>query len=246
LEDNTRLSKAPITEALIDIRVKLAPDFDIGRFDEISAAVRHEYPARQEQRVSHLQFQMGPEENRVDQQTKINGYRYLSSDKKQIFQVRIDGFTFNRLAPYADFERLRSEAQALWRHYKKAVTPVSITRVALRYINRLNIPFPIGDFADYLTAPPLVPEGLPQGVSGFLTRVVIHESYIGANAVITQALEPAVGGDAVPIILDIDTFIDRPEGLEEGQVWEVLEKLRHFKNRIFFRSITLKLKEMYA
>ena len=156
----------------------------------------------------------------------------------------MDGFTFSRLHPYIKWEELRNEAHRLWLLYKDITCPDSITRVALRYINNLNIPLPIRDFDAYLTAPPIVPEGLPQGVSSFLTRVVIHEPSIGANAIITQALEQVVG-EVAPVILDIDVFKLRPEGIEEKDAWDTLEKLRHFKNKIFFKSITNKLKEMF-
>jgi uncharacterized protein (TIGR04255 family) len=139
---------------------------------------------------------------------------------------------------------LRNEAYRLWLLYKDITCPDSITRVALRYINNLNIPLPIRDFDDYLTAPPVVPEGLPQGVVSFLTRVVIHEPSIGANAIITQALESVVG-EVAPVILDIDVFRLRPEGIEEKDAWDTIEKLRHFKNHIFFKSVTNKLKEMF-
>jgi uncharacterized protein (TIGR04255 family) len=103
---------------------------------------------------------------------------------------------------------------------------------------------PIKDFSDFLTAPPQVPEELPQGVSSFITRVVIHEPTIGANAIITQALEQ-IATDVVPIILDIDVFKLQSEGIEEKEAWDTIEKLRNFKNQIFFKSITNKLKEMY-
>jgi uncharacterized protein (TIGR04255 family) len=103
---------------------------------------------------------------------------------------------------------------------------------------------PIKDFDEYLVCPPRVPDELPQGVSSFLTRVIIHEPSIEANAVITQALESVVG-DVVPIILDIDVFKLRTEGMEENDIWSTLENLRIFKNRIFLASITEKLKEMF-
>jgi uncharacterized protein (TIGR04255 family) len=103
---------------------------------------------------------------------------------------------------------------------------------------------PIKDFDEYLAAAPRVPEGLPQGVSSFLTRVVIHEPSVEANSIITQALESVVG-EVVPIILDIDVFKLRPEGIEEESIWSTLENLRIIKNRIFFASITKKLKEMF-
>jgi uncharacterized protein (TIGR04255 family) len=136
------------------------------------------------------------------------------------------------------------EAQRLWLLYKEITRPDLITRIALRYINNLNIPLPMRDFSDYLTAPPVVPEGLPQGVSSFLTRIVIHAPSIGANAIITQALEPVVG-EVAPVILDVDVFKLRPEGIEEIEAWDTIEKLRYFKNQVFFKSITNKLKEMY-
>jgi uncharacterized protein (TIGR04255 family) len=245
LEEFQVLKKAPITEALIDIRVKLQPEINVKDIDSIHEPIKKEYPEKQEQRMSQIQFELKGGEDLVKPlSTKIIGYRYISSDKKQIFQARLDGFTLSRLHPYMNWEELRNEAYRLWLLYKDITRADLITRVALRYINNLSIPLPMIDFSDYLTAPPVVPEGLPQGVSSFLTRVVIHDPSIGANAIITQALEPVVG-EVAPVILDIDVFKLRPEGIEEKAFWDTIEKLRYFKNQIFFKSITNKLKEMY-
>ena len=156
----------------------------------------------------------------------------------------MDGFTFSRLTLYETWELFRDEAYRLWEKYKEITAPV-ITRVALRYINKMEIPLPIKDFSDYLTAAPNVPEGLPQGVSSFLTRVVIHEPSIDAAAIITQALDQIVNLNVFPIILDIDVFKQRSEGINEEDAWDILEKLRHFKNEIFFKSITEKAKELF-
>jgi len=238
------LSRAPVTEALIDIRVKFTPDLDVKRIDSIYESIKTDYPQKQEQRLSQAQVEQKPGEGVVKSSTKINGYRYISSDNKQIVQTRLDGFTFSRLYPYITWKDLRSEAYKIWLLYKEITTPELITRVALRYINNLNIPMPIRDFSDFLTAPPTIPDGLPQGVSSFLTRVIIHEPSIGAVAIITHALEQVVT-DFAPIILDIDVFKLQPEGIDEKEAWDTIEKLRNFKNQIFFKSITDKLKEMY-
>jgi len=245
LEEYKVLRKAPITEALIDIRVKLRAEIDIKNVNSIHEPIKKEYPEKQEQRISQIQFELKVGEELVKPvSSKMIGYRYISADKRQIFQARLDGFTFSRLHPYINWEELRNEAHRLWLLYKNITQPDLITRVALRYINNLSIPLPIRDFSDYLTAPPVVPEELPQGVISFLTRIVIHEPSIGANAIITQALEPGVV-EIAPVILDIDVSKFRPEGIEEKDVWNTLEKLRHFKNQIFFGSITSRLKEMY-
>ena len=245
LEEYPILKKAPVTEALIDIRVKLLPEFDVANINTIYESIKTRYPEKQEQKISEVKFEPRAEEIVKSSKPEINGYRYFSSDKKQIVQARVDGFIFSRLHPYIKWEELRDEAHRIWQLYKNITSPVSITRVAIRYMNNLNIPMPIKDFGDYLTAPPTVPEGLPQGVSSFLTRTVLHEPSMGVHAIITQVLEQIVT-DVAPIILDIDVFKLQPEGIEEKDAWETIEKLRHFKNRIFFKSITKSLKEMYV
>ena len=238
------LKNAPITEALIGIRVKLSSAFEVEKIKSIHDSIKAQYPEEQEQKVSEFKLELKAEGSIKSSVAKINGYRYISSDKKQIIQTKIDGFTFSRLHPYIKWEDLRDEAFRLWKLYRDITTPEAITRVAVRYINNLNIPMPIGDFEEYLTAPPIAPGELPQGVSSFLTRLVIHEPSIGAKAIITQALEQ-LATDTVPIILDIDVSKFQPEGIEEKDAWETIEELRNFKNKVFFNSITEKLKETY-
>lgn len=240
------LPKAPITEALIDIRVKLADDYTVNKLNSIYDAIASQYPERKERMrwEGKFDFKKG-EPPKLTAEDKIDGYLYISSDKKQVVQARLDGFTFSRLKPYETWENFREEAYRLWLLYLDIASPQMVTRAALRYINNFAIPLPIRDFSEYLTAPPTVPEGLPQGVSSFLTRIVIHAPSIGATAIITQALEQIVNPDFVPIILDIDVFKQKPEGMESEDAWETIEKLRHFKNEIFFKSITEKLKESF-
>lgn len=244
------LKNAPITEALIDIRVKLPSTTDVKSIDFLFEKIKSQYPVRQEQRVSEFSFEMKPDEDPIKaSKLRINGYRYVSADQRQIVQARLDGFTMSRLHPYAEWKDLRDEAKKLWQFYKEITKPEAITRVALRYINNLNMPFPINDFDEYLTAPPMVPKELPQGISSFLTRVVVTEPTLGINAIITQALElvpPMPEMSRLPVILDIDVFKQDPKGMEETDAWNTIEQLRHFKNKIFDKSITSKLKETYA
>lgn len=244
------LKNAPIIEALIDIRVKLPATTDVKSIDVLFEKIKNQYPTRQELRISEFSFDLKPDADPVKAaKLRVNGYRYISADKKLIFQARLDGFTVSRLRPYTEWKDLRDEARKLWQFYKDIMKPEAITRVALRYINNLNIPLPMNDFADYLTAPPIVPEGLPQEINSFLTRVMLPEPAIGANAIITQALEavaPAQETTHLPVILDIDVFRLNPNGIEENDAWNTIEQFRHFKNKIFIMSITPKLKETYA
>lgn len=243
----THLRNAPITEALIDIRIKVKEGFDVERFRALSDAIAGQYPDKKTRHrwEGRLEFKKG--EGPISSGAEaIDGYIFTSADQKQIFQARIDGFTFNRLKPYDKWDSFRDEAKRLWQLYGGLVAP-EIVRVALRYINRFNIPLfpqPLRDFSEYLVAAPIVPEGLPQGVSSFLSRVVIHDPETDADAIITEAFEQIVDPKFLPIILDIDAFKQK-EQISEEDAWQTLEKLRHFKNDIFFKSITEKAKELF-
>ncbi len=149
-------------------------------------------------------FQMGEGKSSASEPTQhVDGYLLHTADEKQVFQARMDGFSFNRLKPYETWEALRDEAKRLWGLYEEVASP-EIQRIGLHYINKIDIPMPVRDFKDYLAAGPPVPEGRPQGVNSFFTRVVIAEPKFQATAIITQAFEQIVDPNFLPLYLDID------------------------------------------
>jgi len=236
------LDKAPITEALVDIRVKLGPETDLSTLQSVCALVAKEYPEKLER--IRLESKIEFKTMKSETTSGVDGYLCISSDKKQVVHVRLDGFTFSRLTPYETWEDLRNVAHRLWQLYVGATSPELVTRVALRYLNRLEIPLPIRDFSDYLTAPPTIPQNLPQGLISFLTRNVIREPSLDFAAIISQSLEPVEASNVVPVILDIDVFREVQHSVGATEIWETIDQLRGFKNKIFFESITEKTVEL--
>lgn len=240
------LTNAPITEAMVDIQCKLPKGFHIDQFKAIGAIISEEYPIEKIMRFHQAQIDVNDSEQKVTTHDKINGYRYESDDGKKIVQLRDNGFTYNRLKPYVDWKDIRDGALSIWKLYIDLVKPELINRIALRYINNLNAPLPMSDFKEYLTCPPEIPEGLPQSLISFFYRVVVPHPDKRITAIISQAFEAQVEfKDKLPIILDIDVFKITTDGFIEEDVVAILEKLRDFKNQIFFSSITRKLLETY-
>jgi uncharacterized protein (TIGR04255 family) len=232
-------------EAIVDIQVKLPATFDVTKLKSVHDLIREEYPEEEERRawVGRIGVKDGEVLDPKPEYKGIEGYRYVSIDKKQIIQARLDRFAFSRLKPYETWKDLKSRASEHWQQYVKVASPEFITRTALRYINRLEFPIPINDFREYLVAPPLVPEGLPQEVGTFLTRIAIHKDEVTV-ALITQAMQ-SIKKDSVTIILDIDAFKQIQYDVLSDDVWDALEELHEFKNQVFFSSITQKTLELY-
>lgn len=240
------LKNAPIVEAIIDIRIKKRSEFDVKLVEHLHDKIRESYPNIAPQLMFETKFEFKKDEIPASKMKEpiINGYMFTTLDKKQVFQARLDGFTFNRLKPYEKWNNFRDEAKKLWEIYKELIMP-EVTRIALRYVNKFDIPIPSTALGEYLNAPPIIPKGLPEGMLGFLTRVIIYEPEIKANAVITQVLEQIVENKFASIILDIDAFFQQEEGIKEDEIWHIYENLKDLKNKIFFLSITEKTKELF-
>ncbi|PSM31678.1 TIGR04255 family protein [Haliangium sp. UPWRP_2] len=241
------LDKAPITEALLDIRADLPPEADLNTLARFQETIHARYPNRKD-RIDwqgHLELSetSGPAMRQVS--GGHNGYFFLSADARQVVQVRKDGFTFSRLKPYETWERLRDEARELWNLYRSILNPIRITRIAVRYVNRIEIPLPVGNFRTWiLTAPDIAPT-LPQTLSGFLMRLTMPFALENAIAIVTQTLEPGQHSNSIPMIFDIDVYREQITDLASSDLWDDFEILRSVKNRVFFESITRKTEELF-
>ena len=236
------LNKAPITEALVDVRVKLRPDIDLSTLQSVADSASGDYPEKKERIRVDSKFEFKTKQSKTT--FDVDGYLCTSSDQKQVVQFRLDGFTFSRLRPYKTWEDLREEAYRLWQLYVRATSPEWVTRVAVRYLNQLEIPL-LRELSDYLTSPPTIPRDLPQVLNGFLMRYVIRDPSSDMVGIVMQSFEPVKAPDMAPVVLDIDVFKEVQYNVDAKTTWETLDQLRGFKNRIFFESITEKIVELY-
>ena len=243
----TTFPNAPITEALLDIRVQLPAEVNLAQLTTFFDSVKERYPNKRERQSWQGGLKLGSagDVEVIQSQGGPDGYLFTSSDGKQIVQARLDGFTFNKLKPYDRWETFRDEAQNLWQLYVKVAQPKQIIRTALRYINRIEVPLPMRDFKDYILTVPEIAGGLPQGLAKYLMQLVIPVPEIPATAIITEAMEPTVVPTNVPLIFDIDVFCLKPFAINDTEVWQAFEKLRDLKNDVFFKSITDKTKELF-
>ena len=236
------LNKAPISEALIDIQFE--PHVSLDTLNLFAEVVKSKFDRQTKiwQQSFGVEF-VQVRDSKTSSEQVIIGTRFDSESLKHVVQARVNGLTFSKLAPYKDWDEIKNAAKEVWQEFLQITKPVVVTRVAVRYINALNIPLPIGDFSEYFTASPQVPALLPQGISAFLQRVVMVDPKTGSVAVVTQALEDPQAGttlSAVNIFLDIECFQAKQIAPDDNELWATLDVLRDFKNAIFFEHITEK------
>ena len=241
----TRYHHAPITEAVIDIQCVGAPSIEA--LESVNAD-EASYSTGGKLFAARGQMQFGPDANPVaTASSEPLGFLFRSNDGLHIYQARTNGFTFSRLAEYTSWGEVSREARRLWDKYRGAVaTPPSITRIALRYVNRLDLPLPVKDFSYYLRTAPQLSTDLPQGLSAYFMQLQLPMPDIRGACIINQTIiEPPVKPNTVPLVLDIDVFRTEDLPTSEAQLWEQLEQLRNAKNFVFESCITDEARRLF-
>jgi uncharacterized protein (TIGR04255 family) len=239
-------SKAPITEALIDLKVTLPEGFSTDDLVNIHARISDRFPTQEAIQKGSVVFQAGAT-IKIDTNQQHSGFLFRSKDGVKIVQATLEGFTFNRLAPYDSWEEMSGDAQYLWGIYKEICKPTSVTRAAIRFINQINIPAKDAvDLQDYVRIVPQVPPDLSQGgLNSFFTQLQILQFDLNCMLIINEALVPRITPDFVSVILDFDLFRQQIWQTDDEDIWRFLEELRRRKNAVFEASITEKARRLF-
>lgn len=243
-----QLSKPPITEAVVDFRVKLQDRINVDILKKVEDHLDKKYTSKGPNRKVSATLQVDANDSENPQLLSTNnivGYSFESSDKHYLIQLNLEGITISRLNGYTSWDELVEELANVYATYKEIVGEFVITRTAVRYINKLTVPLQYLDFDDYLTVAPQVPKGLPQVMSEFVTRTVTPVDEERATVIFMQALQPNFEPvDGISVIIDIDVFSEEQYSSEDAIRSVMLDKLRKLKNKTFFSSITEKALEL--
>lgn len=236
------LSRAPIVEAIIDLRARAQIEWDESIIREQLAPRLPDYPTVHSQHVfrHELKVEAGKAAEAAIHDVGWNGLRFESGDKTNIVQFNRDGFVFSRLEPYQHWAQFLAEALQLWSVYFELAQPSEIQRLGVRFINRI-MPVERAELADYLTQPPRHPNHLELPISGYLHQdtfeVPGHPYAINMIQTIQPQSTPG-GNDSFSLILDIDVFVTQPFEPVGGLVERRLAEMRWLKNKAFFGSLT--------
>jgi uncharacterized protein (TIGR04255 family) len=241
--DSLHFANPPITEAIIAIVVSDLQDSAVEQIRKLVQRALPQYPKAtdisQTQFVGEIRPQGMP---KASAQQKILGLQFQSEDSKQIFQARLNGFSFHRLAPYDRWETFRAEAFRLWEIFRETVGEVKPLAFSVRYINALLVPAP-GLLEDFLKLYPELPAGWPQTLSNYVMRLdmaISDQTSDAGHLTAVQTLLPSQPGTA-SILLDLNLEYPALRNSNET-LWQRIDAVRSVKNRLFDASLTPAMK----
>lgn len=236
------LPRAPIVEAVIDIRARAVAALEEALVKPQLEAKLNGYEFLDSQREIQQEFtvETGKPLSTMIRDLGWKGLRFQSTDKKHIAQFNRDGFVFSRLEPYESWEQLYEEGMRLWSVYIELAQPVEVHRIGLRYINRIQLPPDELRFEDYLEPAPVPPKGLDLPFHGFMHQdtLAVPDYPYAINVIRTIQPPSAPGSAGLGLILDIDVFTTQGLELDKAALEQRLLEMRWLKNKVFFGSVT--------
>jgi len=237
-EDYGILPKAPIIEAVINIQCQPVGSLDL--VEKFSLEIAEEFPTKKNfyEITAKTTFS---KEITTDATRTHTGFRLVSKDEKNVIVAKTNGLIFSRLNPYTHWEELKNGAKKYWVIYNDLLKPKIIDRLAIRYINQIDMA-KAEDLKQYLQLNPKFPE-LIGNADNFFLRLVAPQNEIGATLILTEAQTESTSEEKKSFILDIDLFREQQSITNENEIWKTLDLFRDRKNDIFFNAITPEYKE---
>lgn len=235
------LANPPIVEAVLDLDCDLPPSLD---FASLQEAVKNTYGDRYPT-VRPLFFQEAKIESKSDAAPQmsvrggIQAFQCFDETEKQLVQVRAQGYSFNRLAPYGRMDDYLPEIERTWNLFLKLLSPVQVRVVRLRYINRILLPLRNEqvELKRYLKMN-LRAADAKLMMTGFLNQYAAVEKGTGHEVNVVVTSQPPEK-DRLPIIFDnCVASVANVQPQEWNGILAKIQSLRDLKNRVFKNTLT--------
>lgn len=226
--------------------MRFASPIEEADVQRISRKFAREYPIAQDEQGVEVYFDVAKSQI-IRKHVDWTGKKLSSEDQADMVFVRTNVFSCIRLAPYVGWEPFFERAISGWSTVTAVLSRRKVSRIGVRYINRLDIPSDDGqavDIDDFLNVGPRLP-AIGGTTSQYAFQATRPMNADGCSVTISSGIVPSPLVQHMSVTLDIDVFADHVDLVRDEQIWDLVTRIRNHKNRIFEASITDRARELF-
>ena len=237
----------PIEEAICEFKFEATPpettlDLSIPGKLQSHPDLRDEYAGQA--RLQNMQTIVSSDQKRsVSVQNALYRIQLPNSDGKRLLLIGANTFAVSVLKPYEGWNQFKPRIQQALLAYFSVVAPHPVTRIGVRYINRIVVPTPAAVAADYFD------DVLPshKTLSGTLINFVYRSEYKipGAKAIINQASLRPVDPATTEFLLDIDLVREDIALSDASEIMLAVDELHSLEGAAFESLITDNARKLF-
>lgn len=239
--------RPPITEAVI--AVTFGDETDPRDLDKANGNFGRFYPHHQDVRNVNVRVFVPPRSGSGPDTTLHKdemGHRRTSGDQTQIVILWPSLLLFSQLAPYPGWDDFFGRFCRDWELWKRVVGYRKISRVGVRYINRIDIPITgnVTHYEEVLKLYPHIPYELGSiSAYGIQTQMPYAEIYGGIT--INSASMPSPLLNHSSFIFDQDIYTENNIPQNEDGLYKLLNQIHVKKNEVFEACIADRARELF-
>lgn len=233
----------PLQEAVCELRFE-SKNWDPTIPGILYSLIESDFPKRESVQEGKVEFFIDP---RVKQDPKIshseNEFPKFSNEEGNIFAVfRKNLVSIHHIKPYTNWNDFLSKIKLVFEKYSEVAVPTKLSRIGLRYINKISIPVDGYIFSDYFNMVQSPLSGIidEESIAAIQNGVLFNDA---ENLIKMQFASLNKNEEKVEYILDVDYFLTNPSGSENIDNW--LARAHDKIESIFLGSIKEKTKELF-
>lgn len=246
IEKHPTYTNPTISEALCEIHFRLpsGPDWRATLFGAVFKQIQNEFPSIEPITRIGLQWEASSDGLRQSLVPVQHRMRYKHASKNLLLQLSTNILVVNVLSPYPGWTQMSTDIQNAWVKICEVVQPESITRVGLRYINRIERSREEDTLGDWLASNEYIPQAILTSLPGFLSRLEIYKD-IHNKLVVTVGETPGDSDQIYrAIVLDIDRTVEGEIRVDREAIAVELDELHDDVWDVFKASITSRLEQV--
>jgi uncharacterized protein (TIGR04255 family) len=168
--------------------------------------IQNEFPEMEPALELGVQLELGPQGVAQKVLPPRQRTRFKHATRPLLLQLGENVFTVNLLPKYPGWDTMREDVLKAWKQAQETLQPAKVTRIGLRYINRIERESQEDRPANWLKPTDYIPPGVLTSEPGFLSRVearLDNENRI----IVTLGFQPE--GHHGAIVLDIDRIVEK-------------------------------------
>lgn len=228
-----------IIEAICDIHFRLpeSQEWKPSLPGEFFKRIQHEYPEMEPVLEMGLHLEVGPSGTSAKVLPPPQKVRFKHRTRSLVLQLAENALSISVLPPYQGWNAMRTDALAAWKQLKEVLKPELISRLGLRYINRIEKETNQDRLGNWLVATEYIPAAILSSAPGFLLRIETHLDSENMLIITIGDTKTETENAYGAMIFDIDRIVEREiiagqEMLEgemdrlHGDIWSVFSSAK--------------------
>ncbi|MDE0511645.1 MAG: TIGR04255 family protein [Gammaproteobacteria bacterium] len=250
MEQRRRYKNPPIEEAICEFHFSPGQEWDFTIPGKLHTELSGDYAGKpQEQKVVQvgLETQGGKPPN-LRYGEGLAKVKLVTEDGKRMIGVGPDVLSIHILRPYQYtidggwdefYPRIKTAVAAYW----KVSEPRAVSRIGIRYINKIVIPQKTVKVEDYLECALPNISGLPDHIGSFMSRVEYNYQDNVQLIILQGSIETPP--NTVGFLLDLDVIWQDAEPIKREDALTKVNELREREREAFEAVITDKARDLF-